>query len=158
MHREYSQDDLLSVPEIAQMLHVSPKTINRLIGYGRGELPAVMVGSRWKVRMRDLKEYLQKGGGTFSDDQAFELSVPDRLQENNNKDDMLSLDLQKKRLELADTALEVATKMINSLHPDVSAETRVALIRETILVFLETTSLQELEQAILKIPPAYAEQ
>jgi excisionase family DNA binding protein len=91
-------DDLLDAPEVAEILHVSPKTVNRLIAYGRGELPAIKVGQRWKVRRVDLKEYLQKRSGA-NRNQALELSVA--VQNDPGKDDMHNLDLQKKRLEVA---------------------------------------------------------
>jgi excisionase family DNA binding protein len=151
---ENGQDDLLSVPEIAEILNVSPKTINRLIGYGRSELPAVRVGSRWKVRTRDLKAYLQRQGGAFSDDQTLEIIMSGKAQDNNAKDDMLRLDVQKKHLELTATAFEVATRMINTLYPDVDITKRATLIRAIIFDLLEARNVWELEQAILKISPA----
>ncbi len=119
-------DDLLDAPEVAEILHVSSKTVNRLIAYGRGELPAIKVGQRWKVRRGDLKEYLQKRSGA-SRNQTFDLSV--EAQNDTSKDNMYSLELQKKRLEVADAALEIATKMVNSLHPDGDKKKKAELIR-----------------------------
>jgi excisionase family DNA binding protein len=150
---ENSQDDLLSVPEVAEMLHVSSKTINRLIGYGHGELPAVMVGSRWKVRTRDLRAYLQRQGGAFSDDQTLETVMSGKVRDNSVKDDMLQLDVQKKNLDLTVTAFEVATRIISSLYPDVDVTKKAALIRDIIFDLLEAQNMWELEQVILKISP-----
>jgi len=150
---ENGQDDLLSVPEVAEMLHVSSKTINRLIGYGHGELPAVMVGSRWKVRTRDLRAYLQRQGGAFSDDQTLETVMSGHVQSNSAKDDMLQLDVQKKYLELTATAFEVATSIISSLYPDMDMTKKAALTRDIIFDLLEAQNIWELEQVILKISP-----
>ena len=155
---ENGQEDLLSVPEVAEMLHVSSKTINRLIGYGHGELPAVMVGSRWKVRTKDLRAYLQRQGGAFSDDQTLETIMSGKVQDNTAKDDTLQLDVQQKYLELTATALEVANRMISSLYPDVGVTKKAALIRAIIFDLLEARNVWELEQAILKISPADEEQ
>jgi excisionase family DNA binding protein len=142
---ENSQDDLLSVPEVAEMLHVSSKTINRLIGYGHGELPAVMVGSRWKVHTRDLRAYLQRQGGAFSDDQTLETVMSGKVLDNSVKDDMLQLDVQKKYLELTVTAFEVATRIISSLYPDVDVTKKATLIRDIIFDLLEAQNIWELE-------------
>jgi excisionase family DNA binding protein len=150
---ENGQDDLLSVPEVAEMLHVSSKTINRLIGYGHGELPAVMVGSRWKVRTRDLRAYLQRQGGAFSDDQTLETVMSDKVRDNSAKDDILQLDVQKKYLELTITAFEVATSIISSLYPDINMTKKAALIRDIIFDLLEAQNIWDLEQVILKISP-----
>ncbi len=144
-------DDLLDAPEVAEILHVSSKTVNRLIAYGRGELPAVKIGSRWKVRREDLKEYLQKRSGA-SRNKAFDLSA--EAQNDTSKNDMYSLELQKKRLEVADAALEIATRMVNSLHPDGDLETKARLIRLVMSQLLDTENAQSLEQIVQEIPPA----
>ncbi len=149
--REWELDDLLDPPEVAEILHVSSKTVNRLISYGRGELPAVKVGSRWKVRRSDLKEYLQKRSGSSNRSQTFEPLARTLLQNDNSK--MFHLELQKKRLEVAGTALEVATKMVNSLHPDANTETQAMLIRTVMSELLDTTDTQSLERIIQNLPP-----
>ncbi len=148
---EWKLDDLLDAPEVAEILHVSSKTVNRLIAYGRGELPAIKVGHRWKVRRRDLKEYLQKRSGA-SRNQALEPLV--EVQNDTSKNDMYNLELQKKRLGVADAALEIATKMVNSLHPDGDLETKARLIRIVMSQLLDTENAQSLEQIVQEIPPA----
>jgi excisionase family DNA binding protein len=143
-------DDLLDAPEVAEILHVSSKTVNRLIAYGHGELPAIKVGQRWKVRRGDLKEYLQKRSGT-SRNQAFEFLV--EVQNDTGKNDMHNLELQRKRLEVAEAALEIATKLVNSLHPDGDLETKARLIRIVMSQLLDTENAQSLEQIVQEIPP-----
>jgi excisionase family DNA binding protein len=148
---ENDQRALLSVPEVAKMLHVSSKTINRLIDYGHGELPAVMVGSRWKVRTIDLKDYLKRQSGAFSNSQALEIVMSDNAEDSKGKGDILQLDVQKKSLELTATAFEVATRMITTFYPDIDVAKRAILIRTIIFDLLEATNIREVEQAILKI-------
>lgn len=154
----HSQKDLLSVSEVAKMLHVSSKTINRLIGYGHGELPAVMIGSRWKVHMADLKEYLKKQGSSFGGDRPFEAIVAGITQDRIAREETLQLDVQKKCLELTAAAFEVATKMVTAFYPDADGPEKVMLISAAILNLLEARSMQQLEQAILKIVPIGGEQ
>jgi excisionase family DNA binding protein len=143
-------DDLLDAPEIAEILHVSSKTVNRLISHGCGELPAVKIGSRWKVRREDLKEYLKKRSGA-SRNQAFDLSA--ETQSDTGKATMYSLELQKKRLEVADAALEIATKMVNSLHPDGDMKKKAELIRIVMAELLDIENTQSLERIVQNIPP-----
>jgi len=47
-----NQDALMTVKEVARYLHVVQLTIYRMID--RGDLPAVKVGSRWRIRRQDL--------------------------------------------------------------------------------------------------------
>ena len=53
-------DDLLDIPVVAELLNVSPRTVNRLINSRKGELPAVKIGGRWKIRAEDIEKYLLK--------------------------------------------------------------------------------------------------
>src|SRR5438132_12427481 len=53
-------EDLLDIPTVAELLHVSPRTVNRLIGGGNGDLHAIKIGNRWKIRAEDIKQYLLK--------------------------------------------------------------------------------------------------
>src|SRR6266581_1209990 len=53
-------DDLLDIPVVAELLNVSPRTVNRLINSRKGELPAVRIGGRWKIRAEDIEKYLLK--------------------------------------------------------------------------------------------------
>jgi len=66
---------------------------------------------------------------------------------------MYSLELQKKRLEVADAALEIATKMVNSLHPDGDKKKKAELIRIVMSELLDTENTQSLELIVQKIPP-----
>ncbi len=50
-------DTLLTAAEVAEQLRVSTMTVYRLIR--SGELPAVRVGRNYRVRERDLEQYLE---------------------------------------------------------------------------------------------------
>jgi excisionase family DNA binding protein len=52
------QDVLMTVKEVARYLHVVQLTVYRMID--RGDLPAVKVGSRWRIRRQDLEDYLKR--------------------------------------------------------------------------------------------------
>lgn len=52
------QKAFLSVPETARLLCVSYSTVLRLIH--SNELPAMMIGNRYKIKASDLVEYIQK--------------------------------------------------------------------------------------------------
>jgi excisionase family DNA binding protein len=51
-------DRLLTIHEVAKTLSVSRGTVYRLIHEGAFEV--VMVGSRWRVRESNLKEYIKR--------------------------------------------------------------------------------------------------
>lgn len=53
---------LLPTPEVATFLGVTTKTVHNLIA--ARELPAVRVGSRWKVDPRDLDRYVRRNRTT----------------------------------------------------------------------------------------------
>ena len=50
---------LLTVAEVAEVLRVSNMTVYRLIK--AGELPALRVGKNYRIRERDLEDYLATG-------------------------------------------------------------------------------------------------
>ena len=52
------QDALMTVKEVARYLHVVQLTVYRMID--RGDLPAIKVGSRWRIRRQDLEDYLKR--------------------------------------------------------------------------------------------------
>lgn len=52
------RDNLLTTREVARYLHVVPITVYRMID--RGDLPAIKVGSRWRIRRQDLEDYLKR--------------------------------------------------------------------------------------------------
>ncbi len=51
------EEPLMTVPEIAKLLRTSKMNIYRLIR--RGELPAIRIGHKLRVRRSDLKSYLE---------------------------------------------------------------------------------------------------
>ena len=58
------QHELLTVREVADAMRVSTMTIYRLVR--AGALPAIRVGKHFRIRARDLDEYLEAqtfGGG-----------------------------------------------------------------------------------------------
>jgi excisionase family DNA binding protein len=58
------QHELLTVREVADAMRVSTMTVYRLIR--AGALPAIRVGKHFRIRARDLDEYLEAqtfGGG-----------------------------------------------------------------------------------------------
>ena len=52
------EDSLMTLREVARFLHVVPLTVQRMIY--RGDLPAIKVGSRWRIRRQDLEDYLKR--------------------------------------------------------------------------------------------------
>jgi excisionase family DNA binding protein len=48
---------LLTLPEAAELLHVSTRTLQRMIR--RNELPAFKVGGQWRVRESQLTKWIQ---------------------------------------------------------------------------------------------------
>lgn len=50
-------EHLLTVSEVADVLRVSGMTVYRLIR--RGELVALRIGSNYRIRERDLEDYLE---------------------------------------------------------------------------------------------------
>lgn len=54
-------DKLLTIKEVAEVLNVNPRTVNRMID--RGELPAVKVGNRWRIKPEDVKDFLKTKEG-----------------------------------------------------------------------------------------------
>jgi excisionase family DNA binding protein len=52
------EESLLTTKEVARYLHVVQLTVYRMID--RGDLPAVKVGSRWRIRRQDLEDYLSR--------------------------------------------------------------------------------------------------
>lgn len=62
---DYLSLEGLPISDVAEILHVAPKTVYRLIG--RGELRAVHVGRAVRVLKSDLVAYL-RGGDTVGDE------------------------------------------------------------------------------------------
>jgi excisionase family DNA binding protein len=51
--------ELLTVTEAAEILGVSVSTVRRLMGNGRGDLPAVQIGRSVRFRMSDLETFVE---------------------------------------------------------------------------------------------------
>ena len=49
---------LLTLSETAALLHVSTRTLQRMIR--SGELPALKVGGQWRVRESQLRQWIEK--------------------------------------------------------------------------------------------------
>lgn len=52
-----TQDRLFTIPEVAAVVQVSEKTVRRWIA--AGELPAAKLGNQWRIRPRDLDEFVR---------------------------------------------------------------------------------------------------
>ncbi|RKY16977.1 MAG: DNA-binding protein [Planctomycetota bacterium] len=50
--------DYLTVPQVAELLQLSEKTVYRLAQ--RGELPAFKVGGSWRFRRQDIDDWAAK--------------------------------------------------------------------------------------------------
>lgn len=57
MENDLDQLRLLTLPEAAELLHVSTRTLQRMIR--RNELPALKVGGQWRVRESQLTKWVQ---------------------------------------------------------------------------------------------------
>jgi len=51
-----TQDQLLTIPEVASALRVSEKTVRRWIG--AEVMPAAKIGVQWRIRTRDLQDFI----------------------------------------------------------------------------------------------------
>ena len=60
MDRNFDQIQLLTLAEAARMLHVSTRTLQRMIR--KHELPARKVGGQWRVRETQLMEWIERRG------------------------------------------------------------------------------------------------
>ena len=49
---------LLDIPGVADLCRVSEKTVRRWIGVG--ELPAAKLGNQWRIRPRDLEDFIRE--------------------------------------------------------------------------------------------------
>lgn len=60
------QDEFVTIEELATLLKVSPRTLQRVIQ--RREMPAIRVGRQWRFRREWVKEWLQKN--TVNDEES----------------------------------------------------------------------------------------
>ena len=61
MERTNEALQLLTLTEAAQLLHVSTKTLQRMIR--SGDLPALKVGGQWRLRESQLVNWIQSREG-----------------------------------------------------------------------------------------------
>ena len=61
MDRSFDQIQLLTLAEAARVLHVSTRTLQRMIR--NHDLPARKVGGQWRVRETQLMEWIERRGG-----------------------------------------------------------------------------------------------
>ena len=52
-----TQERLFTIPEVADVLQVSEKTVRRWIA--SIELPAAKLGNQWRIRPRDLDDFVR---------------------------------------------------------------------------------------------------
>ncbi len=62
-----NEDELLDVQSVADLLHVNPRTVLRMVE--RKELPAIRVARRFRFRRIDLENYLRKHLSTSNSSQ-----------------------------------------------------------------------------------------
>jgi excisionase family DNA binding protein len=62
MERELESLRLLTLSEAAQMLHVSTRTLQRMIR--KNDLPAFKVGGQWRVRESQLAQWIRLREGS----------------------------------------------------------------------------------------------
>jgi excisionase family DNA binding protein len=62
MERELESLRLLTLSEAAQVLHVSTRTLQRMIR--KNDLPAFKVGGQWRVRESQLAQWLRVREGS----------------------------------------------------------------------------------------------
>ncbi|MGH7816774.1 MAG: helix-turn-helix domain-containing protein [Candidatus Binatia bacterium] len=61
MDRSFNQIRLLTLAEAATLLHVSTRTLQRMIR--SRDLPALKVGGQWRLRESQLSEWIERGEG-----------------------------------------------------------------------------------------------
>jgi excisionase family DNA binding protein len=57
MHDQFANIRLLTLSEAAELLHVSTRTLHRMIR--NGDLPALKVGGQWRVRETQLQQWVE---------------------------------------------------------------------------------------------------
>lgn len=61
MDRNFDQIRLLTLAEAASLLHVSTRTLQRMIR--NNDLPALKVGGQWRVRESQLTDWIERREG-----------------------------------------------------------------------------------------------
>lgn len=54
------EKEFLSADEAAEMLHMHPRTIRRLLG--SGELPGTRLGRQWRISAAAVRKLIETGG------------------------------------------------------------------------------------------------
>ena len=57
-------DDILDAEDVANMLHVHPRTIMRLAG--QGQIPGFKVGGQWRFRREAIEEHVRQQEQNYS--------------------------------------------------------------------------------------------
>lgn len=58
---------MLSIEKVANLLDTSVSTVRRMLK--RGELPARMVGGQWRIRLTELRKFIEKDASTTNAEQ-----------------------------------------------------------------------------------------
>ena len=53
-----SNDEILTLPEVAELLRIAEKTVYSLAQ--RGEIPAFKVGGQWRFKQADINSWIEK--------------------------------------------------------------------------------------------------
>lgn len=60
------QDEILTLPEVAQLLKVAEKTVYSMAQ--KGQLPAFKVGVQWRFKRADLDQWIEQQKAASRDD------------------------------------------------------------------------------------------
>jgi excisionase family DNA binding protein len=60
------QDEILTLPEVAQLLKVAEKTVYTMAQ--KGQLPAFKVGGQWRFKRGDLDQWIEQQKAASRDD------------------------------------------------------------------------------------------
>jgi excisionase family DNA binding protein len=60
------QDEILTLPEVAQLLKVADKTVYSMAQ--KGQLPAFKVGGQWRFKRVDLDQWIEQRKAVLRDD------------------------------------------------------------------------------------------
>lgn len=61
MENEFTQEEYLTVKDIANIFGFSPRTIQRLAQVGR--IPAYKIGGEWRIPAKEFQAWLRKQRG-----------------------------------------------------------------------------------------------
>jgi excisionase family DNA binding protein len=130
------REELLDIAAVAKLLHVSSRTVYRMIAKGNGELRAIKVGRRWRIRADEVENYLlqrnvnsadglqqleqitkkrvaEKRPETTDEQHNAETSPNEQKSERERRQTQFDLDIKKQTLELQEKHLEIEQKRID---------------------------------------------